>query len=172
MVNYQDGKIYKITAGCNLPYIGSTITTLSRRFAKHKTDKKFYLNHQKTNKCASFDLLEYHDCKIELLELFPCESKRMLEMRERYWFDILPNINIKKPFISKEETSIIHKLNYENNKEMILKKQKEYARLNIDTIHQKKNKSYDCACGLHYTHSNQWRHFRTIKHLNFLKNQK
>ena len=35
-MEYQDGKIYKITGG-GLTYYGSTIQTLEERFIKHKS---------------------------------------------------------------------------------------------------------------------------------------
>ena len=168
MVNYQDGKIYKISSGNSLPYIGSTITKLSRRLSKHKIDKRFYLAHNKTNKCASFDLLDLDDCKIELIELFPCNNKLELIMRERYWYDLIPNINIIKPFISKEEIAKKQKINYEKNKEHILKICKEYNLKNKDYFCEIRNRVINCECGTHYTHSNRVRHLKSKIHLNYL----
>ena len=168
MVNYQNGKIYKITGGNSLPYIGSTSVTLSRRFSKHKIDKTFYLKHNKSNKCASFDLLDFEDCKIELIELFPCNTKRELEIRERHWFDLIPNININKPYISTEEIAKKQKINYEKNKEHILEQcrinRKKYTLDNMEKLY----KSTNCSCGLHYTYVNRRRHFRTKTHLAYL----
>ena len=169
MVNYQDGKIYKITGGTSLPYIGSTVTKLPRRLSKHKIDKRFYLAHNKTNKCASFDLLDLDDCKIELIELFPCNNKRELEIRERYWYDLIPNININKPFISKEETAKNQKINYEKNKEHIIIITKEYALKNKEHIQQIRNQIINCECGRDYTHANRVRHSKSQKHLAYLK---
>ena len=43
VVNYQNGKVYKITGG-GLTYIGSTTVPLSRRLAKHRDDLRNYNN--------------------------------------------------------------------------------------------------------------------------------
>jgi hypothetical protein len=169
MVNYQDGKIYKITGGNSLPYIGSTCVTLSRRLAKHNTNKKCYKEKNILNNCGSFDLLELEDCKIELIELFPCSSKRELEIRERYWFDLIPNININKPYLSREENLKNHNEYYKKNKIDMLEKSKQYYLKNKEHIEELKNKYFNCECGLHYTHSNRARHFKSKTHINYLE---
>jgi hypothetical protein len=63
MVNYQNGKIYKIVSG-DLIYIGSTCEpTLARRLAKHKINYKSYLN-CKYHFTTSFNVIRNNDYKI------------------------------------------------------------------------------------------------------------
>jgi len=85
MVNYQEGKIYKIVSyQTDKIYIGSTCKTLlCQRFAQHKNYYKQWLkNNPKYHKITSFELLQYNDAQIILLENFPCNNKNELHARE------------------------------------------------------------------------------------------
>ena len=77
MPNYSEGKIYKVWAKDEC-YIGSTVQTLPKRFHSHKKDKD-------TTVKNLFDKYGVENCKIELLELFPCGSKLELLKREAEW---------------------------------------------------------------------------------------
>jgi len=84
MPDYSKGKIYSIRSHLTDDvYIGSTIQRLSDRLAKHK---KFYKQWLITKKhCySSFKIIEKdpENCYIELVELYPCNSKNELERRE------------------------------------------------------------------------------------------
>ncbi|RZJ99361.1 MAG: hypothetical protein EOO43_26640 [Flavobacterium sp.] len=63
MVNYADGKIYKIIDNTNGNiYIGSTAEpTLARRLAKHKSDYKRYLEGKSRYVTSSFGILDNED---------------------------------------------------------------------------------------------------------------
>ena len=76
MVNYQNGKIYRIVCRTTgIIYIGSTCEpTLARRLALHRTNYKSYLV-GKHNYTTSFKLLENYNDEILLLELYPCKTK-------------------------------------------------------------------------------------------------
>ena len=73
MVNYKQGKIYKIE--CNvtgLIYIGSTCKKkLSGRMTNHRYDYKKYLKGKKKY-LSSFKVMENKDYVIILIEDFPC----------------------------------------------------------------------------------------------------
>jgi len=76
MPDYSKGKIYKISSpNCVKIYIGSTTKSLNKRLIGHKTDAK-------TKKCRSKIVIDCGNAIIELIELFPCESKTELERRE------------------------------------------------------------------------------------------
>jgi hypothetical protein len=82
MVNYQNSKIYAIRSyQTDDVYIGSTTQPLSKRIGEHRNDKKKY-DVGKTNFVTSFKLLEHPDAYIELIELFPCNTKEELHKRE------------------------------------------------------------------------------------------
>lgn len=82
MPDYSEGKIYKITSQYTTDvYIGSTCQSLADRFSQHKTDCK------NDKKISSREIVKYEDCNMELIELYPCESKEELLKRERYWIE-------------------------------------------------------------------------------------
>src|SRR6185437_8544640 len=84
MNKYKDGKIYKLTSEqTDKIYIGSTIKSLEERLWAHKTAyNASNSGSHKTRKMSSFELLQYDDVKIELLENWPCDSKKELEVCE------------------------------------------------------------------------------------------
>lgn len=76
MPDFAKGKIYRIISpNCDKVYIGSTTATLNNRFSNHKSACK-------TENSSSKVVIESGDAVIELLENFPCESKKELERRE------------------------------------------------------------------------------------------
>jgi predicted GIY-YIG superfamily endonuclease len=89
MVNYQNGVIYKLVpknVNVNEIYIGST-TNFNRRKNQHKSccmvenDKSHNLKvYQTIRSNGGFTAWE-----MIMIELYPCENKRELEARERYW---------------------------------------------------------------------------------------
>ena len=85
MPNYQQGKINKIwNNGYDKCYIGSTTQTLSDRMGNHRCHYRNWLKDSKKF-CTVYDLfIEYglENCKIELLEIFSCNSRSELEARE------------------------------------------------------------------------------------------
>ena len=83
---YQNGKIYKIVDnGYNLCYYGSTVQPLSKRLSVHKKDHKNYMagkRERPTTVYQIFDEFGIGNCKIELVELYPCNIKAELHRRE------------------------------------------------------------------------------------------
>jgi len=129
MVNYKNGKIYKIIDLTNDNfYIGSTTKKyLSQRLEKHRTNYKCYLE-GKTNYVSSYEILSNENYKIYLLENAPCASRDELRMREQYWIDRLnciKMVNKRKAFIRDDEIKECKSKNqqkyYEKNKDKILK---------------------------------------------------
>lgn len=77
MPDYSKAKIYRVYCGDD-EYIGSTIRPLSERMNEHR-------RHFKSGNCSSKELFEKHgveNCKIELIEDYPCERKEQLNKRE------------------------------------------------------------------------------------------
>ena len=82
MPNYQNGKLYTIRSHqTDKVYVGSTVQELSVRMAGHRSDFKGYTKGG-TNYVTSFELLKYNDAYIELIELYPCNSKVELDRGE------------------------------------------------------------------------------------------
>jgi len=63
-------------------YIGSTTQILCRRFSNHKTDYKSYLAGKIEHSITSFEILQFDDAYIELIEETKFESKSHMEKRE------------------------------------------------------------------------------------------
>jgi len=173
MNKYQEGKIYKLV-GNNLIYIGSTIRTLYHRLREHEYRSKGILKH-----CSSSSKLLYENNNnviIELIELYPCNNRRELEEREAYWINSLNCINIKKPFVSKEEQK--NKKRDYGRSSKIKEYKKEYQnnhreeKKSYDKIYKEKNKEYlsqkiKCECGGSYTLQHKTTHFKTKKHMEY-----
>ena len=163
MVNYQLGKIYKvISPHTELFYIGSTTKRLlSQRMGKHRGDFNSY-KAGKTNYISSF---EYGDAKIELIEIFPCNSKDELIAREgvliRENKDLCVNKNVAGRSI--QESS---KACYEKNKVKRLADCKKYVADNIDKVRAYRNTIIDCECGEKTTNAHKYRHMKSKKHIN------
>lgn len=156
MVNYQDGKIYKIV--CNttgLTYYGSTCElNLSNRLSHHRGNYKEYLL-GKNNYITSFKVLENDNYEIVLVEKFPCNDKMELHQQERLYIEnnecvnkIIPQRTPKEWREENQDSIKLEKQNYYiNNKERLLKKQYDYSKINKDKISARNKKSYVCECG-------------------------
>ena len=82
---YKNCKICKVLDNdYNLVYYGSTIESLARRFSKHRRDYLLFKEGKISNITVFqiFDEYNTENCKIELVENFPCESKEQLRKRE------------------------------------------------------------------------------------------
>lgn len=122
MVNYQNGKIYRIV--CNVTgkqYIGSTISSLNTRLSQHKK----YIKDGKY--CSSKIVLEEGDYDIVLIEDFPCERKEQLLQRERYYIETIECVNKKIPTRTQAEW-------YIDNKERLIEKQMLWNNTNKDKL--------------------------------------
>lgn len=91
MTNYHNSKIYKIISPSNpsLTYYGSTTQSLSKRMVDHKRCHKS----GKTN-ITSKNIVCFDDAIIVLVELYPCDTKKELLLRESEY--ILNNICVNK----------------------------------------------------------------------------
>ncbi len=203
VVDYQNGKIYKIIVNienCDDCYVGSTCQSLCQRLAGHKSEYK-YIKSIKSKKYISsyylFDKYGVDNCKIILLENYPCSNKTELRQKEQYYIDLIPNVNQykahsgclnKKEYIkayqivNNEKLSEYRKIYYEQNKDGLIKKQKEYQIQRKDLISER-NKIYRdvnkeklkqiifCDCGGKYQHTHKSSHLKTKKHISFITNQ-
>ena len=120
MINYQNGKVYKIINEKNeIIYIGSTSQELL--CDRYKTHKHKTPNH-----------------KIILIENYPCNSRQELCMREQQVIEEHDNLlNIMKAYQSREDRKEYKKqkdkkYNEKNKKEILEKNKKRYK--NIEKI--------------------------------------
>jgi len=183
--SYQNGQIYAIRSyQTDMIYIGSTCTLLSKRLYHHKIEymlqRKYY---------SSFEILKYDDAYIELLEDYPCKSKKELERREgqliRENRELCVNCQMvgrtKKQWREDNSATIKQKkkVYYQKNTEKIKQCRQEYYQKNTEKIKQciqkyyKKNKkrlrerqpsNHLCECGKYYTLYQKARHMKSNHH--------
>ena len=137
MVNYENGKIYRIY--CNITkkcYIGSTTTTLSRRLSTHRGCYKKFLNGGLYHYMSSFEVLKNNDYVIILIENYECKSKEELFQRERYYIENTECVNINIPNRSSKEW-------IQNNKQWIQEYNKNYYVENLKNLLEKSNEYYE-----------------------------
>jgi len=136
MPNYENGLIYKLkSVKSSKCYIGSTIQSLIKRFYKHKGDYKQWIQ-GKGGYMTSYEIMKLDDIEIELLELFPCKSLKELHTREK--FHILNNICVNKVIPTRTDIEY-----YEENKEIILEKQRQRYHDNIEHEHSRQKVYYN-----------------------------
>ena len=159
MVNYQDGKIYKVV--CNitgLVYIGSTTKQyLSQRLTTHLCNYRKFLNGKYSNISIN-EILKNGNYSIILLKLCPCDTKDMLLMEERKFIETIDCVNIQRPIVPKEE-----------KKEEARQRRKTYWKENIEVIKEKQKVQILCDCGHYYRVSDKSKHMKSNKHLGILR---
>jgi len=131
MVNYGNGKIYKITAnGAPEVYIGSTTKKyLSQRFDSHRWSYGQWKEGTRdlTASFLLFDKYGINNCNIVLLENCACNSRDELRAREQYYIQQTENyVNRHAAFNSEERKKEWQK--NQRQKEHIKKYNKEYQK--------------------------------------------
>ena len=146
--DYSNGKIYFVEPICehedNEFYYGSTIQKLCKRMDKHRSSYKSWKDGN-YHKIMCFELFEKYgleNCKIYLVELYPCKSKEELEAREGYYIrnydcvnKVIPN-RTKKEYYCDNKDKILEyfKEYYNDNKDKVLKHNRQYYNDNKDKV--------------------------------------
>ena len=179
---YQNGKIYKLVCDATpIVYYGSTIQTLSGRLSLHK-----WVN----TECSSRELFKLGNVSIELVEEYPCNSKKELVARERIYIEfMLKNFNhriicnkvipsrtraeyrLDNKDRSKEyyETNRDrYKEHYKVNRDKLNDRSKEYYKANRDVIREREREKITCECGSIFMRNSKSRHLKSKKHLHYL----
>jgi len=160
MVNYQNGKIYKIESNLgDKVYIGSTTKQyLSQRMVSHRKNYMRWKSGKRdlTTSFLLFDEYGIENCQIVLLETCSCDSKDALHAREAYYIRALKCVNKcipgrtskeydndnkdrireykQKYYIEKKDEL---KQKYESNKEQIADTKKARYQLNKESVKAK-----------------------------------
>jgi len=104
MPDYSKGKIYKICSDdpdITEVNIGSTTQPLHARFACHKN--KFAKNISTYTSRHMFEKYGVDSFHIELLEEYPCSTRKELCIREQYFMDKHTCVNKNRAFTSEED---------------------------------------------------------------------
>ena len=171
MVNYQEGKIYKIINDSmpNMVYYGSTCNTFAKRMGQHKALRD----------CSSRVLFEYGNPQMILIEKYPCNDKMELNARERYYIENNECVNKVVPGRTNKEYREANKEKIKEYRDSHKEKIKEYREANKEQIaikdkkryeanKEKLNKKNECECGGKYTYKNKSTHFKSKKHQAFI----
>jgi len=102
MPDYQKAKIYKLVNDVDESiYVGSTCHKLKDRLSGHKCDAKRYSTYKVYE---HLNKIGWEHVTIELIEKYPCETKRELWLRERYWTkDLKADLNTMRSIVTLEE---------------------------------------------------------------------
>ena len=141
MVNYSNGKVYKIEpiyGDEGEVYFGSTTKQyLSQRMDSHRNNYKSYKNGYKSLLCGSFILFDKYgieNCKIVLLENVIAESKDQLTAREAYY---IRNYKCVNKYIPLRKVKEYMEEYYTKNRKKLVKNKKEYYNKNKEIIWEK-----------------------------------
>ena len=136
MPNYQDGYIYKLwSLQTEEIYIGSSTTETRKRLYEHKSRYKGFLKGTHKTNYSVFEIVQYPDCKIEIIEKYPCNSRAELCKREGEHQRATKCCNVRMAGRTKKEY-------YENNIEKVKKYDKERYKNNIEEILKQKKEYY------------------------------
>jgi hypothetical protein len=176
--NFQNGKIYAIRSHqTDKIYIGSTIQPLYKRF-----------HHHKCKPCSSGEILKYPDAFIELLENYACSDKNELHRREGELIRLHNCVNKQIAGRTPAEWQEDHKdemkqyreehkdekQQYDtqyriHNNQTIKEQKKQYYLDNNQTIKEHRHQKYNCFCTGKYTNNGKSHHFKSKKHLEFIR---
>ena len=191
MVNYTKSIIYKLC--CKNPeikqiYIGSTANEIRKRKNQHKSD--CYNKNRESYNLYVYQFIRdnggFQNWSIIIIENYPCENKRELEKRERYYIELLnATLNSYNSYRTEEEkkeqlkkcTKEWKEKNKDKNKEKTKEYQKnnkqqykDYQKKYKDKIRDKiKKEKYTCICGSIIRLADKTTHFKTKKHLNYIR---
>ncbi len=190
---------YKITSTntcTDKVYVGSTEKDINERLQIHEAHYRLF-KEGKFNYITSFEILEFKDCKIELIENKFCEDKEERNTVECKFIINTPNtVNKHLPGRTPEQY-------YQDNKEELLEYQRQYRQENKDYFHQYRqdnkeelnerygqyyqnnkeykrqyyqnnkeelNRKHTCQCGGKFTKASKSQHEKTQKHQTFIRN--
>ena len=170
MVNYQNSIIYRIYDNTNGDvYYGSTANVLRFRIAKHKSDAK---SDSKNKICKSKSIMLNDDFIYSEVQKYPCNSKKELHIRERYYIENFTCVNKNVPTRTQKEYYEDHKEDkkqyYKDNKEEKQEKRNKYYADNKEEIDTIKSVKHNCLCGGKYTYGHKQEHFNTKKHQKYI----
>lgn len=139
MPNYQNGKIYKIVNTVDDKiYVGSTTLSLTKRFKLHKNPNQKWF-------CCCYEHfinVGFNNVDIELIEDYPCDTKKELLEREKYFINELKSeLNIQSPILSDKEKKEYQVKYRTDNKDKLNKQKMDWAKKNKDKVN-KSNREY------------------------------
>lgn len=177
-------------------YVGHTTDLKSRKYAHCRSVNEVKSNAYNSKK-ATFIRKHggWENWSMIMIEPYPCSNKQEALSRERYWYETLnaklnsiyPSRGRKEFYDSNKE---VYKENfkayyndnkemfkeksktyYTNNKEILLEQKKEYSKKNFESLFLKRAIKYECECGSSVRQYDKCRHFKSLKHCQFIENK-
>jgi hypothetical protein len=171
MVNYTDSKIDKIECinavdGDPDIYIGSTTKYyLSERMVCYRRDYvQWKSGNSKVGRLTSFELFDkfgVENCRIVLLETFPCTSRDELNAKEATYIRSLKCVN--KVILGR--TKAMYR---EEHRDYLIQKENEYYEKNEIDINNRRSQLVICECGCSISKYNFAKHKKSQKHINLV----
>lgn len=166
MPNFTNAKLYRLIATDGSFYIGSSCSSLSKRYSEHKANSDF---HPEQRRYKHFRELGWDNVKIELIRACPCENS--LELRGLEDAEIRPHLgselcmNVKGAILDRVARAAYHrgysKSYYETNKEAV----KERMANRYKAIKEAHKEKHTCVtCGGHYRLFNEKVHLKSKRH--------
>ena len=157
MLDYSKAKLYAIRSHQTEDiYIGSSCSELSKRLHDHRKHYKVF-KRGKRPYITSFEIIKHPDNYIELIRAVPCTNKEQLHKLEG---DEIRKRNCVNKFIPGRTKQQY----YEDNKENILIKKKQY--------HIETKDIRNCLCGSSYNCGSKYRsnkHYASERHKSYVK---
>lgn len=175
MVNYGNGKIYKIVSNqTDKVYIGSTTKKyLSQRMDDHRRNFRDWKN-KKFPYLTSFDILQFDDANIVLIEGFDCKSKDELRSREQHYIEQFKDVCVNSHYAIGVNIQKIRQKDreryYRDKPKRIALVKKRYEQKK-DEINAKRNAKTKCSCGSVISRSRLAKHSKTNKHKQWIQQE-
>jgi hypothetical protein len=174
MVNYGNGKIYLIEPSIEKLddrdiYVGSTTKEfLSQRMDTHRNGYRRWKRGMPVSRVTSYEIFDKYgieNCKITLLEAYPCNSRDELTSREAHFIRTMQCVNKYIP----QRTPKEYRADF---KEKLSAYHSNYGRKNKEKIKLYGAIRFECECGSIFRQVEKSRHCKTIKHTDFLEEKK
>jgi hypothetical protein len=166
-LNYQNTIIYKIVCkdlSIDYIYVGHT-TSFTHRKREHKSrcnNSYPFLLYTKINENGGWDNWEMIE-----IEKYSCNDANEARARERYWYEELnAKLNTRCPTIDIEKDKKRAKIYLSNYNKNLTDEQKQSKR---EYNKEYKQQTYICDCGIEVKNGSKWKHIKTIKHLQNIK---
>jgi hypothetical protein len=157
-IKYGSGKIYAIRSKLTDKfYIGSTCKTLETRFNNH--NQKFKNYEVGNANMTSFIIIAYSDAYIELIEDFPCGSRKELERREGELIKKYDSLVVNERIAGRTRKEINAAYYIKNEAKKADYRLKNKAKLSAKST---------CECGGRYRNDCKARHMKTKIHQTYI----
>ena len=183
-IDYSKSKIYRIESINEINsevYIGSTTKQyLSQRLSKHKTGyRQWKKGAPHESHVTSFDIFDKYgigNCKIVLIENYPCTTVEELRRREGYYIKHIKCVNKLIAGNTKQNYRDTHSVQIKQQMKQYYQthaeQKRQYNQTHAEQIKQRSSELIECECGSTHQRSTKAQHMRTNKHIDFLETQK